>query len=266
MKLKFIATAIGQFAFMAKRLHVSNKEWDVVKSWYDGEIAYLDQRLGEVFTFLREEGLLENTLLIITADHGENFGEHGFASHHFNLYDSLLHVPLLISYPEMIPKGRKLKGVVSTVDIFPTIMSMLGIETEDGSIQGKSLYPFDEKHMNRFVCAECGKSVINSPWRRHIPGFQMFKNEIEKYDKGLKCLRNGQFKYILFSDNAEELYDVKKDPLETNDISSEHRDLVKHLRKQLESVVDISFFGPNEFPDRQGSNEMLQRLHALGYV
>jgi predicted AlkP superfamily pyrophosphatase or phosphodiesterase len=78
---------------------------------YDGAIAYLDHQLGLLFKELEKRGLLKDTLVMITSDHGEEFGEHGLMEHGNSLYLPALHVPLLISFPRMCPLGRGFKAV-----------------------------------------------------------------------------------------------------------------------------------------------------------
>lgn len=263
-KLNRISDDDGQYSFMAKEVEVTEKEWEIVKAWYDGCIAYLDYRIGELVDFLHEKELFDNTLLIITSDHGENFGEHGLASHQFCLYDSLLHVPLVMVHPNIIPKGRKISSLVSTIDILPTILDILNIAKYNNDIQGKSLFPFNDQKIHDYICAECGESVTNIPtdWVQ----FKRLRPKLKTYDKGSKCLRTESYKYILSSDQKEELYNVYEDPLEETNIANKYPEKVKCFRKQLENTIDISFFGPKEFPARKESKEIVSRLQALGYI
>ena len=263
-KLNRIASDDGQYSFMAKELQVSEEEWEVVKSWYDGEISYLDHRMGELINFLDDKGTFDNTLLIITSDHGEYFGEHDLATHQFCLYDSLLHVPLIMVCPDAIPKGRRILNLVSTVDIFPTILDILNIEGYRNNIQGRSLFPFKDQKIHDFICAECGESVTNIPtdW----VAFQRLRPKLKAHDKGSKCLRTQSYKYIISSDKKEELYNIEKNPFEEVNIAGEHPEKVEYYRNQLENAVDISFFGPKELPRDKEKEEMVKRLKALGYI
>lgn len=263
-KLNLIATEYGQYSFMAKELQVSQEEWEVVKSWYDGEISYLDHRIGDLISFLDDQGTFDKTFLIITSDHGDNFGQHGLATHRFCLYDSLLHVPLIMVCPDVIPKGKRISNLVSTVDIFPTILHMLKIQGYRSNIQGRSLFPFKDQKIHNFICAECGPSVTNRP--TDLIKFQRLRPKLKVYDKGFKCLRTKSYKYIISSDKKEELYNIEKDPLEEVNIAGEHPEKVEYFRKQLENAVDVSFFGPEELPRDKESEEMMKRLKALGYV
>ncbi len=265
-RLQYIARDDGQFSFMARDLQVSEKEWEVVKSWYDGEISYLDHNLRILIDLLHDKEMFDNTMLIITSDHGENFGEHGLASHHFCLYDTLIHVPLIVTCPDLISKPRRIKNLASLVDIFPTILTVLGIKCRKNDMQGKSLYPFKDQEIHDFICAECGKSVVSTTVHRKIGPFESFRDKVKYLDKGFKCLRTKFYKYIISSDQREELYDLLNDPSEEVDISLEHPEKIEHFKRQLEETVDISFFGPEDFPHRKERREMLERLRKLGYI
>jgi len=262
-KLNLIASEYGHFAYVAGGIPVSEEEWEVIKSWYDGGISYLDYHIGELIRFLQHEGIFEDTFLIITSDHGDNFGEHGLAGHQFCLYDSLLHVPLIMVYPKVIPKGIRISSLVSTIDIFPTILDVLNIKGCHNDIQGKSLFPFEDRKVHDFICAECGESITSIP--TNSVRFQQLRPKLKPYDKGFKCLRTELYKYIVSADQNEELYDIQKDPLEKVNIASKHPDKTKYFRQQLENTIDISFFGPKEFSEKE-KEEVLNRLQALGYI
>lgn len=263
-KLNRIASDDGQYEFMAKELTVSKDEWDVVKSWYDGSISYLDYHIGELVDFLRKKGIFDNTFLIITSDHGENFGEHGLASHQFCLYDSLLHVPLIMVYPDVIPKGKRILNLVSTIDVFPTILDVLKIKGFSDNIQGKSLHPFENRKIHEFICAECGESITNiaTDWST----FKKLRPKLKPHDQGSKCLRTDSYKYILSADGREELYDIKRDPSEEVNTVDKYPEKARYFRKLLEGAVDISYFGPKDFPQGKEGKEMAKRLRALGYI
>jgi len=245
---KLRSIAAGNFwPYMLKKMEISREEWDIIKSWYDGEIAYLDYRIGDLISFLTNNNLFNDTLLIITSDHGESFGEHRLACHGSGLYDSLIHVPLILTYPDIIPKRKKIKSIVSLIDIFSTIFEVSNIRTPDLEIQSKSLYPFEDQMFHDFVCAECGRR----------------KNPFGYFERGYKCLRTASDKYILSHDGKEELYNLKSDPLEQIDLSQEYPEKRAHMRKLLERTLDISYFGSDHTVQK---GRMLNRLKALGYL
>jgi arylsulfatase A-like enzyme len=259
-KLNQLADDHGQFAFIAQHLEASAEEWDVIKSWYDGEIRYLDQQLGHLIDLCKRQGVFDNTLWIICSDHGENFGDHNLASHQFCLYDSLLHIPLIMAYPEVIPPRTRITNLVSTIDILPTIAELVTVKPAS-NIQGKSLLPVQEQPIHAFICAESGESV-----RNHLVGWSpTLPPKLKAYDKGAKCLRTQTYKYILSADHTNELYNIQDDPMETNNIAEQHPDLIQHLKHQLAQTIDTSFFGPKAFPSRH-REEILKRLQSMGYL
>jgi len=258
-RLNRLASDDGQYRFMANEFQVSDEEWEVVKSWYDGAVSYTDYRIGELIDFLCDKGIFEDTFLIILSDHGENFGDHSLASHQFCLYDSLIHVPLIMVYPDVIPKRKKISNLASLADVFPTVLDILKIEGFRDRIQGKSLLPFKDQKIHDFVCAESGETLRNPP-----PELKLITPKLKQIDKAGKCIRTESHKYILYQDGKEELYNVQNDPLEEVDIASEHPDKVKYLRKLLENTLDMSYFGPAH-PQKE-SEEVQKRLRALGYI
>ena len=105
---------------------------------YDGEVAYLDRQLGRLLDFLASRGMLEDTVLALVADHGENLGDHGILYRHLGLWDSTTHVPLLIRRPGPRREGRRLPGLVQTLDLFPTLLRQAGLPVPDQD--GRDLY------------------------------------------------------------------------------------------------------------------------------
>jgi len=103
------------------------REREQMLDMYDGEIAWVDSQLGRLLAGLREMGVTEGALVMITADHGEEFVEHGFYGHGHSLYQELLHVPLIVSGPG-IPRGAVETATVSLIDIMPTILLFAGLE------------------------------------------------------------------------------------------------------------------------------------------
>ncbi|MGH9447572.1 MAG: sulfatase, partial [Terriglobia bacterium] len=106
---------------------------------YSGEIAYTDSQVGRLFDFLKGQNVLGRTLIVVTADHGESLGEHGEATHGIFLYDSTLHVPLIIAGPG-IPAGKVIAEQARSIDILPTIMEFLRLKCPSEA-QGVSLWP-----------------------------------------------------------------------------------------------------------------------------
>ena len=112
---------------------------------YDGELALLDREIERTVKTLERLGLLENTLIIIGADHGEELLEHGFVGHastsrEAHLYDEIINIPFLIFFPKKIPSGGVIRTQVRGIDVMPTVLDLLGIPTPD-YLEGRSLMP-----------------------------------------------------------------------------------------------------------------------------
>jgi len=117
-------------------------DFDHLVARYDGEVTYTDSQLKRLFDGLKEHGLWDETMIILTADHGESFEHDYFFDHTLRVYQSCIHVPLIIK-PFGGADGKRVDALCSTVDIFPTICDALGIQTPDG-LDGVSLKPFIE--------------------------------------------------------------------------------------------------------------------------
>src|SRR5206468_656016 len=95
---------------------------------YDGSIAYLDQHIGSLIDELSRRGIMDNTLLVVAADHGEEFAEHGLMGHSWSLYFPVIHVPLLLRFPSRIPTDLVVDDAVTLRDIAATILDLAGVE------------------------------------------------------------------------------------------------------------------------------------------
>lgn len=198
---------------------------------YDEAIAYLDNQIGALFEELRKRGVLDNTLVIVTSDHGEQFGEHRLFMHGNSLYSQLLHVPLLILLPKHAPEALTVSEPVSLRDIPATIVDLAGAES-GAPFPGESLARFwrEPSPLNRtrsdILLAELTGGLFGREWYPALKG-------------DMKSLRMGQYHYIKNGDGGDELYDLKIDPHEQNNLapSSKGRELLNEFRASLEQIV-----------------------------
>lgn len=253
-KLRHISSGAGGFDFIRGELEITKEEWEIIRSWYDGEIAYLDFHIGQLVKFLEEEDLFDNTILVITSDHGEIFGEHGLASHAYCLYDVVLHVPLIVTCPSLISEKDRVDDLVSTIDVFPSITHMLHIKDIKPSFQGRSLFPLENQVSRNFICAEFE--------RGHKRQARLRRGN----ERGLKCIRSKSWKYIFSSDKEEELYNLESDPLEETNLKDKYRSRANSLRKKMSKIIDVLDFGPEADFARDDDRQLLKRLEALGYA
>ena len=209
---------------------------------------------------LNNLNLLDNTLLIIIADHGENFGEHQLMGHMYCLYDTLLHVPMIIRYPKLFPPKTKSSQLVQSVDIFPTILDIIGTYSEfEEHLQGYSLLKQDEGSTRPFAIAELPiKSLSNTA--KKYPGFDW-----SSYERELKCIRTKRFKYIWSSNGKDELYDIIEDATEENNLIESHHKKAAELKEQLFSQLS-SFKTDNHTEDIEIDKDLKKHLAGLGYI
>jgi arylsulfatase A-like enzyme len=173
---------------------------------YDACIAYLDHELGRLLDELDRRGRLANTIVIVTSDHGEEFGEHGTVSHGHSLYWPALHVPLIIWYPGGVPSGTRVEQPVSLRAVPATIASLAGIAGD---------LPFPGLPLSRFwtdsaPAPDTVLAELSPPPGPRGPG---------PVGKGpMKSLVSGRLHYIRNGDGSEELYDVDADPFERTNL------------------------------------------------
>ena len=225
---------------------------------YDGEIRYVDDQLRRLFARFEEAGLLDGTLFVITADHGESLTEHEMIfSHGWRLFDPSIHVPLLISFPAGIPSNVRVDPVVQSVDVLPTVLDVLGLEPTEG-IDGHSLLPLMEgrDEAERFALAKTTKTVTYD--RLGLGGDQN-----DHY-----AIRTGDWKLMQTeSGDSTLLFDLNRDPKELRDVAEREPAQRDQLGALLEAYVERG--GPG-IQRRELSDEeraaLEERLRALGYV
>lgn len=116
-----------------RRLVASTRDWQHLLSLYAAELAWTDSQIGRLLAAIEERGELENTLIVVVADHGDEFFEHGHLGHRMNLFNESLQVPMILRYPASIAPGTVVPGPVATYDAFATILSAAGIEAPPGT-------------------------------------------------------------------------------------------------------------------------------------
>jgi arylsulfatase A-like enzyme len=134
-------------------MNLTEEDTKKIIAAYDGEIRYTDEEMGKLLTALDSLSLLNNTIIIITADHGEELKDHGLIGHGHSVYDELIHVPLIIKIPGA--ENKVVDDQVELIDIFPTVLDILGISIPN-QLEGKSLTRLitGQKKLNKTVYSE----------------------------------------------------------------------------------------------------------------
>jgi arylsulfatase A-like enzyme/Flp pilus assembly protein TadD len=213
---------------------------------YDGEISFMDSQIGRVLAWLDQEGLREKTLIVVAGDHGEAFFEHKERQHGLYVYDTTMHVPLIMAGLNGLPKGVRVPSVVRLVDVFPTIIDILGWEVPKG-LEGISLVPA-WRYEDIPALVAYGESLFP------LSGFGWAP---------LYSITTERWKYIAAP--RPELYDRQADPGEVTEVSQAYPDVVDRLRCRLAEIQ-------RRMPQRGGTEPALldtgarKRLESLGYV
>ena len=199
---------------------------DYIIAQYDGAIAYMDACIQTVFTALEARGILDDTIVVVNADHGETLYDHECWFDHHGIYDNVLHVPLIVRYPKKVPAGVRLAGFNQHQDLVPTLLELADIDPDsiawpsDKRFDGRSLMPLVRGEVasfdSEFYITECTwmrKHGWRTPqWKLIValePDFH-FKPEVE-------------------------LYNLVEDPLENVDLAAENPDVVATLRGRMEA-------------------------------
>ena len=225
-------------------VRLSPRQHDGLVALYDGAITYTDAELGRLFDRLRELDLFDRSLIIVTADHGEQFYDHGLWRHSNSLYQALLHVPLLVKYPNQ-HAPNVVDEPVASIDIMPTILRALG--------QG---------------CPTCEGHPLQEAGRASAPprfAYLMGHNEVKPV---IRCVVAEGWKLILADKEGlprEQLFRLDADPTEANDQRAAHPEVATRLAALLDGYEAAA--GPTVSSESiKLQPAETQRLRALGYV
>ena len=206
-------------------MKVSDRDIEILGDLYDGEISYIDHILGDLRKGLEEAGQWQDTLVVVTSDHGEHLGENHMLSHKLSVYDPLLRVPLILYGPGRLPTARRIQGQVQVHDVFGSLLDWAGVRDDLPQL------PLEEPKTPRYTFAELDTpNIFLEVIRKKIPGW-----DASAFARALKTVRGPRYKLILGSDARAELFDHVNDPLETQDLSAEKPEVVQRLRRALEA-------------------------------
>ena len=216
---------------------------------YDGEIAYMDSAIGKLLTGLQSSSVYDRTIIAVTADHGEAFGEHGERHHGIFLYDETIHVPLVIKLPHQQFAGKRLSRRVGLVDIAPTLLQAVG-EKAPSAMQGESL-------LSAINGGGTGVSAGDRPaFAESVYAHRAFGWSV------LRSWRAGKYLYVQAP--TGELYDESVDPEAKKNVSSEAKAVTDTLSAQLMNFYQRT--GTKGESQTNLSPEQADSLRALGYM
>jgi arylsulfatase A-like enzyme/Tfp pilus assembly protein PilF len=216
---------------------------------YDGEVAWSDELVGRLETALAANGLRDDTLLIVTSDHGEGLDEHQESVHGFFVYETTLRVPFLVRGRGVVP-GARLGVVARTVDVLPTTLDLLGLGERTPKVSGRSLAPAlrGEPMDDEPTFAESLTPLVHFGW------------------SDLRALRDGRWKYILAP--RPELYDLQQDPGERRNLIDHEPQRARAYRSGIEQRLreEQALLAKATPATASVPPDLLEKLGALGYV
>jgi choline-sulfatase len=229
----------------------SEEDYNWIKALYYGEVTYHDEHMGAFVDELRKRGILDDTLLVITNDHGEELNEHGRLGHGHSLYEELVRAPLLFHYPKLFGAGVRIEEIVEHVDLAPTLLEVLGVEPF-AEADGQSLIPL----------------IHGTPLSRPTYAISEFLDT-------KRSIRVGRWKMIRSASGAAELYDLVDDGGETRDRAAD----APIARRLCEVYLGEGLAVPAKLARRQERSrrrkyesdnatidkKLRQQLEALGY-
>jgi arylsulfatase A-like enzyme len=214
---------------------------------YDGEVAYVDSLLGNLFSTLDERKLEQKTTVLLTSDHGESLGEHGEQAHGFFLYDATLRIPLILKDPSFSLRNRVVTDQVRSIDIAPTLIELFGL-SKPAQIEGQSLVSLargERESSPRTAFSETYFPFYHFEW------------------SPLRSLRTLNFKYI--EAPKPELFDLSHDPTENQNVlgakAEVARSLAEQLKRESANLPASPAAAPGAIRATTGAN-----LRSLGYV
>jgi arylsulfatase A-like enzyme len=242
----------------------------ILSDLYDAELAYMSYSIGALLKSLREDGRYDDTLIIVTSDHGEHMGENGHLGHMMTLYNTAVRVPLLIKPAGGVEKGRVDDRPGQLVDLFPTVLEATETNFEAAELHGLNLLGSR---------ATAKRDAIFSEYYYPAQVMKLFgaigireQEEVllEPYRRRLRAIQINARRLIWSSTGDHELYNLEKDPGENDNLYSSHPELARELLARLEAAVE-KYGGPHATSNSEASipdfdEETQDALRALGYV
>jgi len=216
-----------------------------LKALYDGEIRYVDKQIQTVVSEINSMRLNTKTIFVITSDHGESLSERGLIGHNLCLYDYEIRVPLIIVHPDMKPAGMTIKKQVESISFKSTILDMLDIDNADVS-EGPSFLP-----------------ILKNNEFDEIFGHT--QTAIEEGAEKIYCIRNSKWKFIVNQNNRNEMYSLREDPDELNNLIGKELIIENIMFKNIKQWIAHENKTGNEKTHELDHN-VIEGLKSLGYV
>ncbi|MBX7168209.1 MAG: sulfatase-like hydrolase/transferase [Pirellulales bacterium] len=244
---EFYAELMTDIAFERREANPETFRW--ITNRYDASIAYLDHHLGRLFDELRRRGLYEDTLVIVTSDHGEGLGEHQVFGHCFRMYENELAVPLIVKLPGH--NDPQIVGErVSQIDVLPTVIDVLELPARDEALDGQSL--LDPRPRDLLAKKDTDLRLVEAPRPLNQTQWAVYR---------------GPLKLIEYAAGPVELYDLATDPAEATNLADQRPDEVRDLRAAIAGFRQrLAPIAPLTSAIQARDPEAMRALRELGYA
>jgi arylsulfatase A-like enzyme len=241
----------------------------VILDLYGDRVQDVDKIVAQIVDQLRKQGCYEDTVIILTADHGEEFLEHNGWAHGAKLYDELLRVPLIIRGPGIAP-GDTITGQIGLIDLAPTILELVGLEEKVASFQGTSFHPWRKNNRTELINRRVFSEAVHLGGRR--PPLWGQDNDRNKLYRIRSC-RSETWKYIWDEEGTkQELYHLHVDPKETMNLADSKPGMTQHYQSilqahfsDIDSAESVTPSTIEPILSSQEEEQIIRRLHDLGY-
>jgi uncharacterized sulfatase len=251
------------------------KDWEraALNDFYDAEIACQDFYLGRLLRYLKASAALANTLVVVCADHGEGHGDHDFFGHGFVVYQELVHVPLVIHFPERFPSGASIANVVSTRRIFHTVLEAAGVQPPldeadpNADVSGLSLARAAEGLADADNGAAFAEAFPPGTFVSVIQHRSPALIERLRLTQVRRGIYDGTHKLTTVGNQIEGLYDVASDPFEMRSLAGEQPSYAAALQQKLASqVADAERRRADAALSSELAPSVVEQLRDLGYI
>jgi arylsulfatase A-like enzyme len=215
-------------AAAAGALRLSAVDAVALHGLFDGALRYIDMRLKELLDALAARDALDHTLIVVTSDHGQALGDRGAAGFRGDLHDEVLRIPLVLRCPPAVPQGFVVEELAQSTDLFPTILELVGVDSGEVRLQGRPLL----RNGQVTTGPDCGVAESYRPdlaaVRQRFPAADLRSRDVRQ--KALRCRRE---KFVWRSDEANQLFDLSRDPGERTNLFASEPERAERMRRRL---------------------------------
>jgi arylsulfatase A-like enzyme len=251
---------------------VDSVDWERVRRLYGGDVYHADQLLSRLLEMLKNRGDYDNSVIIVTSDHGENLGDHNLVDHQFSIHETLLSVPLVVRAPAYLHKGEHVEPVM-LIDLFASILDFAGIDYSDVPPLSRALLSLqneDRTAMNEMAEAGWKERMLIAEYGGGHPvllnGLRELNPDLDTaaFERGYRSVRRGDYRLTIGTDDSIWLHNMTSDPSQEQNIAKDHPQIVEDLFIAMRKLLSKEFKKDPE--DIELDEESLRKLRSLGYV